>query len=61
MNICICGREAGYPHAADCPRPLFRCSETEMKKWYAEREAKRLLAETGYAIHDGEQRGPWKE
>lgn len=25
------------------------------------REAKRLLAETGYAIHDGEQRGPWKE
>lgn len=43
MNICLCGSEAGYPHAHDCPRPLFRCGEAEEARWLAERERLRRL------------------
>lgn len=39
MNFCLCGAEAGYLHAADCPRPLYRCSESQQEKWERDRQA----------------------
>lgn len=39
MNFCLCGAEAGYPHAADCPRPLYRCSDSQAARWHADRAA----------------------
>ena len=38
MNICYCGSQAGYPHALDCPYPLFRGSERDVEEWERERE-----------------------
>lgn len=43
MNICMCGTEAGYPHRADCPYPLYRCSAAQEAAWEAARD--RLLAQ----------------
>lgn len=39
LQVCLCGAQAGYPHFADCPRPLYQCSAEEEAKWCAEREA----------------------
>lgn len=39
FNLCYCGSAAGYPHAADCPYPLFRATESEEDRWFAAREA----------------------
>ena len=38
MNICMCGAEDGYPHADDCPRPLFRGSEEDQRRWRREHQ-----------------------
>ena len=37
MNICYCGSQAGYPHAADCPYPFFRGTVEDEDDWYAAR------------------------
>ena len=47
MNICFCGSEEGYPHATDCPRPMFRGSVKDAEKWEQERRAKRAT----YRLH----------
>lgn len=39
MSICLCGAEAGYPHAPDCPYPLFRGSGQQENEWSAARQA----------------------
>ena len=41
MNICYCGQEAGYPHAATCPYPLFRATNNQEEAWYSAREERR--------------------
>lgn len=33
MNICLCGTEAGYPHDACCPYPLYRGSSNQVVAW----------------------------
>lgn len=33
MNICMCGSEATYPHAPDCPFPYYGMSEKLQQKW----------------------------
>lgn len=32
-NFCMCGVQAGYPHYAECPYPLFRGTEQDEQKW----------------------------
>lgn len=42
FQICLCGAQPGYPHAADCPRPLFgsfELSNPQLIQWEAERAA----------------------
>lgn len=41
MNICYCGAQASYPHAADCPYPLFRGSDAEGERWDRARDTLR--------------------
>lgn len=36
FNICLCGSQAGYPHADYCPRPYFGNDEKEIIKWREE-------------------------
>ena len=38
MNICMCGTQASYPHAPDCPYPLFRGSQADQKAWESARQ-----------------------
>ena len=33
MNICMCGVQAGYPHAPNCPYPLYHGTETQYAAW----------------------------
>lgn len=40
-DFCFCGATAGCQHRADCPRPLFRASESEAASWTAARARKR--------------------
>ena len=35
---CLCGAEAGYPHASDCPRPLYRAGGEQAERWRVERQ-----------------------
>ena len=37
MNICWCGGQEGYCHAADCPRPLYRATPAQSAEWWAAR------------------------
>lgn len=39
LNVCYCGKQAGYPHAPDCPYPLFRGSDEEVERWENTRQA----------------------
>lgn len=55
-NICCCGAEAGYPHASDCPYPLYRGTEAQYDRWLAARFARREGIEVGE--RDGEH---WAE
>jgi hypothetical protein len=32
-NFCCCGAQAGYPHRADCPRPLYNASDAQFEAW----------------------------
>lgn len=32
---CHCGAEQGYPHAADCPFPLFHDGAEQVARWWA--------------------------
>lgn len=32
-NICMCGTQAGYPHPATCPYPLYRGSDDQIDQW----------------------------
>jgi len=61
VNICLCGAQAGYPHAEHCPRPLYRCTDAQADRWAREAEAMRILAGTGLAVAEGAERGPWTE
>ena len=36
MNICMCGTQAGYPHPASCPFPLFRGTDADVERWSRE-------------------------
>mgnify|MGYP001603300692 CR=1 FL=1 len=40
INLCMCGAEASYPHAADCPRALFNAPVGSLQEetWIADRE-----------------------
>ena len=42
-QLCLCGTTPGFPHAADCPRPLFNASVdgAEEARWVAERDVLR--------------------
>lgn len=46
MNICYCGSQAGYPHAPDCPYPLYHTSEKKELEWLAAREELRRQMES---------------
>jgi hypothetical protein len=39
LQICYCGAFAGYPHAEDCPRPLFHAvpNSPAEDRWYEDR------------------------
>jgi len=39
MNVCMCGAQAGFSHAGDCPYPLFRGGAASEQKWLAARDA----------------------
>lgn len=41
--ICYCGAQAGYPHDAACPRPLYRASDADAERWQAEYEQRRRI------------------
>ena len=43
-SVCYCGASASFPHAWDCPRPLFRGSESEVRRWEAARADLRWAA-----------------
>ena len=45
MNICLCGAEATYPHAADCPWPQYRCTDAQADRWQEARAALRDSAD----------------
>ncbi len=39
-NICYCGAQAGYRHAADCPFTLYSdFPASRVDRWHAERDA----------------------
>jgi hypothetical protein len=58
MNFCMCGAEAGYGHASDCPFPLFNCRDPKrQEQWERAREqlasiADELPGESRYAYDD---------
>jgi hypothetical protein len=53
MNICMCGSQAGYPHASDCPKPLFRATTAQEDAWWNEREAKqKQLAQAPWTVEE---------
>ncbi len=56
FNVCMCGSAAGYPHAKDCPYPLFRGSDDALEKWDEARErlADRLADSPGESRYAGE-------
>jgi hypothetical protein len=29
MNLCLSGTQAGYPHVAECPYPLYRATDAQ--------------------------------
>lgn len=37
FQLCLCGAAPGYPHAWDCPRPLYHATEAQEKQWEADR------------------------
>ncbi len=41
MSFCMCGAQASYPHESDCPRPLYRGTESMEHQWRLDREALR--------------------
>lgn len=52
-DICFCGTQAGYPHAEDCPFPLFRGSDETQARWFAEHKRLRKLAAVRAEINSG--------
>jgi len=36
FQICCCGSAPGYPHRADCPRPLFNATDSQFEQWEKE-------------------------
>lgn len=63
FQICLCGAAPGFPHAPDCPRPLFhaRPGSPEEARWNRERldmatlasaEMARLLERAARAVRD---------
>lgn len=38
MQMRLCDAMPGYPHAADCPYPLYRGSRKMVDEWYRERD-----------------------
>lgn len=58
FNICMCGAQAGYQHAHDCPYPLFRGTAAQEEAWDKAREALAdaqadLPGESRYAGEEG--------
>ena len=43
MNVCLCGAEARYPHAQDCPYPLYKATHAQYLAWGAARRARRRV------------------
>jgi hypothetical protein len=42
FQICLCGTAPGYPHAADCPRPLYNARDKKSTDaWETDRNLKR--------------------
>lgn len=33
MNICMCGAQDGYPHAEDCPYPMYKGGALKESQW----------------------------
>jgi len=44
FQVCLCGTQPGYPHAADCPFPLYHSGEEAMARWDRERALLREVA-----------------
>lgn len=36
FQLCACGAAPGYPHRADCPRPLFNPTDRQFEQWEKE-------------------------
>lgn len=53
FQICCCGAQPGYPHRADCPRPLFNATDAQFEQWEKEWLALREELELS---HDAWQR-----
>ena len=52
FNLCLCGAQASYPHAAECPYPLYNCRDDKRAdEWF---EACRALVARldGYRLED---------
>ena len=39
LSICLCGAMAGYPHAPDCPYPMYLSTDREIERWNTARTA----------------------
>jgi hypothetical protein len=47
FSICYCGSGAGYPHAKDCPRPIYGLVDPEREaSWVEDRNALRRIGIT---------------
>jgi hypothetical protein len=44
FKICLCGTQPGYPHAFDCPYPLYisKPSQSDYIKWNTQRNIIRM-------------------
>lgn len=40
--VCFCGVEAGYPHRADCPYPMYRGGITVEDAWLEAQKRRRI-------------------
>lgn len=73
-NVCLCGAQAGYMHASDCPSAYFGNDPERVQAWLEERaelraamawalgECERLAALTGAAVWYYDRNAPegWK-
>ena len=57
MNVCYCGAMAGFPHADDCPYPLFRGTPAQENKWYNDQSDLRAWIASG---KDASKWEPWE-